>query len=185
MEKKEPIEFALKSLDNFSIARHNEYHYISSDFAFVNSFTGMETTPFSLDQPYRIKEGRVAFVKQGSARILINLIGHTLQPGHIAVITPNSIIQIIEVSPDLDMQMIATNHDFLPISGKDDFFSYLLHHQKNILLPLLPREQQQVKNYFTFIWGVLQEPIFHKEAIQHLLASLIYYLDISLKTALN
>lgn len=112
MEKKEPIEFALKSLDNFSIARHNEYHYISSDFAFVNSFTGMETTPFSLDQPYRIKEGRVAFVKQGSARILINLIGHTLQPGHIAVITPNSIIQIIEVSPDLDMQMIATNHDF-------------------------------------------------------------------------
>lgn len=104
MEKKEPIEFALKSLDNFSIARHNEYHYISSDFAFVNSFTGMETTPFSLDQPYRIKEGRVAFVKQGSARILINLIGHTLQPGHIAVITPNSIIQIIEVSPDLDMQ---------------------------------------------------------------------------------
>lgn len=42
MEKKEPIEFALKSLDNFSIARHNEYHYISSDFAFVNSFTGME-----------------------------------------------------------------------------------------------------------------------------------------------
>ena len=176
MEKKEPIEFALKSLDNFSIARHNEYHYISSDFAFVNSFTGMETTPFSLDQPYRIKEGRVAFVKQGSARILINLIGHTLQPGHIAVITPNSIIQIIEVSPDLDMQMIATNHDFLPISGKDDFFSYLLHHQKNILLPLLPREQQQVKNYFTFIWGELQEPIFHKEAIQHLLASLIYYL---------
>ena len=56
MEKKEPIEFALKSLDNFSIARHNEYHYISSDFAFVNSFTGMETTPFSLDQPYRIKK---------------------------------------------------------------------------------------------------------------------------------
>ena len=33
-----------------------------------------------------------------------------------------------------------------------------------------------MKNYFTFIWGVLQEPTFHKEAIQHLLASLIYYL---------
>ena len=35
MEKKEPIEFALKSLDNFTIARHNEYHYISSNFASI------------------------------------------------------------------------------------------------------------------------------------------------------
>ncbi len=81
MEKKEPIEFALKSLDNFTIARHNEYHYISSNFAFINSFTEWKPTPFSLDQPYRIKEGRIAFVKQGSARVLINLIEHTIQPG--------------------------------------------------------------------------------------------------------
>ena len=137
----------------------------------------MHTTLFSLGQPYRIKEGRIAFVKQGSARVLINLIEHIIQPGYISVIAPNSIIQIIEVSPDFDMQMMAADHDFLPISGKDDFFSYLLHHQKNILLLLLPQEQQQVKNYFTLIWGVLQEPPFRKEAIQHLLASLLYYLE--------
>ena len=137
----------------------------------------METTLFSLGQPYRIKEGRIAFVKQGSARILINLIEYTIQPGYIAVIAPNSIIQITEVSPDFDMQMIAADHNFLPISGKDDFFSYLLHHQKNIILLLSPQEQQQVEHYFTLTWGVLQEPPFRKEAIQHLLASLLYYLE--------
>lgn len=134
MGQKEPIELALKLLDNLKIVRHNEHRYISSDFGFVNSFVKMETTLFSLGQPYRIKEGRIAFVKQGSARILINLIEYTIQPGYIAVIAPNSIIQITEVSPDFDMQMIAADHNFLPISGKDDFFSYLLHHQKNIIL---------------------------------------------------
>lgn len=75
MEQKEPIELALKLLDNLKIVRHNEHRYISSDFGFVNSFVKMETTLFSLGQPYRIKEGRIAFVKQGSARVLINLIG--------------------------------------------------------------------------------------------------------------
>ena len=177
MGQKEPIELALKLLDNLKIVRHNEHRYISSDFGFVNSFVKMETTLFSLGQPYRIKEGRIAFVKQGSARILINLIEYTIHPGYIAVIAPNSIIQITEVSPDFDMQMIAADHNFLPISGKDDFFSYLLHHQKNIILLLSPQEQQQVEHYFTLIWGVLQEPPFRKEAIQHLLASLIYYLE--------
>ena len=177
MGQKEPIELALKLLDNLKIVRHNEHRYISSDFGFVNSFVKMETTLFSLGQPYRIKEGRIAFVNQGSARILINLIEYTIQPGYIAVIAPNSIIQITEVSPDFDMQMIAADHNFLPISGKDDFFSYLLHHQKNIILLLSPQEQQQMEHYFTLIWGVLQEPPFRKEAIQHLLASLIYYLE--------
>ena len=164
MGQKEPIELALKLLDNLKIVRHNEHRYISSDFGFVNSFVKMETTLFSLGQPYRIKEGRIAFVKQGSARILINLIEYTIQPGYIAVIAPNSIIQITEVSPDFDMQMIAADHNFLPISGKDDFFSYLLHHQKSIILLLSPQEQQQVEHYFTLIWG-------------DLLASLLYYLE--------
>ena len=114
MEQKGPIELALKLLDNLKIVRHNEHRYISSDFGFVNSFVKMETTLFSLGQPYRIKEGRIAFVKQGSARVLINLIEYTIQPGYIAVIAPNSIIQITEVSPDFDMQMIAADHNFLP-----------------------------------------------------------------------
>ena len=56
MGQKEPIELALKLLDNLKIVRHNEHRYISSDFGFVNSFVKMETTLFSLGQPYRIKE---------------------------------------------------------------------------------------------------------------------------------
>ena len=174
MDQKEPLELGLKLLENLKVVRHNEYRFITSEFGFVNSFRKMETTLFSIGQPYRIKEGRIAFAQQGSARMMINLIEHTIQKGQICVINPNSIIQLTEISPDFDMQMIAIDYQFLPISGKEDFLSYLLHHQKNILLQLAAAEQAQITYYFTLMWDILQSPAFRREAIQHLLASLLY-----------
>lgn len=177
MEQKDPMELGLRTLENLKVVRNNEFRFISSEFGFVNSFRKMEATLFSIGQPYRIQEGRIIFVNQGSARVLINLIEYTIRQTHFSVITPNSIIQIIEISPDFDMQMMAMNQDFLPISGKEDFFSYLLHHQKNILLLLSPQEVLQTEYYFTLMWNILQEPTFRREAIRHLLASLLYYIE--------
>ncbi|WP_303006220.1 AraC family transcriptional regulator [Bacteroides congonensis] len=177
MEQKGPMELGLRTLENLKVVRNNEFRFISSEFGFVNSFRKMEATLFSIGQPYRIQEGRIIFVNQGSARVLINLIEYTIRQTHFSVITPNSIVQIIEISPDFDMQMMAMNQDFLPISGKEDFFSYLLHHQKNILLLLSPQEVLQTEYYFTLMWNILQEPTFRREAIRHLLASLLYYIE--------
>ena len=132
-QKKAPLDLGLKMLENYKIVRHNEFRFISSEFGFVNSFIKMEPSLFAFGQPYRIKEGRIALVKQGVARVSINLIEHNLQAGNLSLMTPTSIIQVIEVSPDFDMQMIAIDNNFLPISEKEDFFTYLLHHQRNDL----------------------------------------------------
>lgn len=174
MDQKEPLELGLKLLENLKVVRHNEHRFITSEFGFVNSFRKVETRLFSIGQPYRIKEGRIAFAKQGSARITINLIEYTIQTGQVSIINPNSIIQITKISTDFDMQMIAIDYQFLPISGKDDFLSYLLHHQKNILLHLTEAEQAQITSYFTLMWDILQSSTLRREAIQHLLASLLY-----------
>ncbi|MDD3037264.1 hypothetical protein [Bacteroides sp.] len=103
MEKKKPVELGLKLLGELKIVRHNEFRFITSDFGFVNSFIKMESQFFTFDQPYRIKEGRIVFIKQGYIQARINLIEYTLQPGTISLITPNSIIQAIRVSSDLDV----------------------------------------------------------------------------------
>ena len=153
-QKKAPLDLGLKMLENYKIVRHNEFRFISSEFGFVNSFIKMEPSLFAFGQPYRIKEGRIALVKQGVARVSINLIEHNLQAGNLSLMTPTSIIQVIEVSPDFDMQMIAIDNNFLPISEKEDFFTYLLHHQRNILLSLTPQEH-----------------------IRHLIASLLYNIE--------
>ncbi|GAA6255977.1 helix-turn-helix transcriptional regulator [Bacteroides sp. f07] len=177
MEKKTPLNIGLEILGNLDIVRHNEFRFISPHFGFVNSFARLESLLITLDQPYRIKEGRIAIIKQGYARVLINLIEETFQPGKMLLIVPNSILQLIEVSPDFDMQMVAMDSEFLPITGKDDFFTHLSQLQKNIILSLTPQESYQFKSYFDLMWNILQESPFHREVIQHLLVSLLYNIE--------
>ena len=177
MEKKTPLNIGLEILGNLNIVRHNEFRFISPHFGFVNSFAKLESLLITLDQPYRIKEGRIAIIKQGYARVLINLIEETFQPDKMLLIVPNSILQLIEVSPDFDMQMVAMDSEFLPITGKDDFFTHLSQLQKNIILSLTPQESYQFKSYFDLMWNILQESPFHREVIQHLLVSLLYNIE--------
>lgn len=174
MEQNVLIEIGLKSVEDLTIVRHNEYRFITSDFGFVSSFVKMESQLLTMGRPYRIKDGRIIFLRQGSARVLINLIEYTFSNNSLLLVTANSIIQIIETSPDFDMQLIAVDNNFLPITGKEEFFTHFLQRQRNILLTLTPQEEIRIKSYFTLMWDILQEKPFRREAVQHLLTSLLY-----------
>ena len=149
MEQKKPMELGLQLLKDINIVRHNEFRFINAEFGFVTSFSKMETTIFSVGQPYRLQEGRIAIVTNGSARVLINMIEYIFLPDHIS--------------------LIAVDLNFLPISGKEEFFTHFLQQKKNLLFPLSTEEQIQIENFVTVMWSVLQEPVFRKEVIQHLL----------------
>ena len=177
MEQKEPMELGLQLLNDINIVRHNEFRFINAEFGFVTSFSKMETTIFKIGQPYRLQEGRIAIITNGRARVLINLIEYIFRPNYISLIAPGSIIQIIETSQDFDAHMMAIEHNFLPVSGKEEFFAHFLQRKKNLLLPLTTTEQVQIENFITVMWDVLQEPVFRKEVIQHLLAGLLYNIE--------
>lgn len=177
MEQKEPMELGLQLLKDINIVRHNEFRFINAEFGFVTSFSKMETTIFKIGQPYRLQEGRIAIITNGRARVLINLIEYIFRPNYISLIAPVSIIQIIETSQDFDAHMMAIEHNFLPVSGKEEFFAHFLQRKKNLLLPLTTTEQVQIENFITVMWDVLQEPVFRKEVIQHLLAGLLYNIE--------
>lgn len=177
MEQKEPMELGLQLLKDINIVRHNEFRFINAEFGFVTSFSKMETTIFKIGQPYRLQEGRIAIITNGRARVLINLIEYIFRPNYISLIAPGSIIQIIETSQDFDAHIMAIEHNFLPVSGKEEFFAHFLQRKKNLLLPLTTTEQVQIENFITVMWDVLQEPVFRKEVIQHLLAGLLYNIE--------
>ena len=177
MEQKEPMELGLQLLKDINIVRHNVFRFINAEFGFVTSFSKMETTIFKIGQPYRLQEGRIAIITNGRARVLINLIEYIFRPNYISLIAPGSIIQIIETSQDFDAHMMAIEHNFLPVSGKEEFFAHFLQRKKNLLLPLTTTEQVQIENFITVMWDVLQEPVFRKEVIQHLLAGLLYNIE--------
>lgn len=171
------MELGLQLLKDINIVRHNEFRFINAEFGFVTSFSKMETTIFKIGQPYRLQEGRIAIITNGRARVLINLIEYIFRPNYISLIAPGSIIQIIETSQDFDAHMMAIEHNFLPVSGKEEFFAHFLQRKKNLLLPLTTTEQVQIENFITVMWDVLQEPVFRKEVIQHLLAGLLYNIE--------
>lgn len=177
MEQKEPMELGLQLLKDINIVRHNEFRFINAEFGFVTSFSKMETTIFKIGQPYRLQESRIAIITNGRARVLINLIEYIFRPNYISLIAPGSIIQIIETSQDFDAHMMAIEQNFLPVSGKEEFFAHFLQRKKNLLLPLTTTEQVQIENFITVMWDVLQEPVFRKEVIQHLLAGLLYNIE--------
>ena len=174
-QKKAPLDLGLKMLENYKIVRRNEFRFISSEFGFVNSFIKMEPSLFAFGQPYRIKEGRIALgqTRRCTCFYLI-LIEHNLQAGNLSLMTPTSIIQVIEVSPDFDMQMIAINNNFLPISEKEDFFTYLLHHQRNILLSLTPQEHIQLEKYFSLILGAFCKNLLSAGKLYDILSPAFY-----------
>lgn len=177
MKSSEPLEIDLKFLTGKQIVRHNEFRFIVSDFGFVDSMVKMEPGFFRFGQPYRLKEGRIAFVKKGWARVSINLIEYIIKPGILSLATANSIIQVTKASPDFDAGMIAIGNDFLPIPGKEEFLTHLLQSKKNLLITLSPREYTLIESFFALTWNIVQENTFRREVVRHLMAGLLYNVE--------
>ena len=173
MEQKTPVELGLQILKHEKVESNN-FRFISSELGFVSSFSRMENTLFEIGQPYKLQEGRVMVVTHGSAKISINLMEYLFQENNLSLIAPGTIVQIMEVSPDFDAEMIAVNINFLPIVDKEKFFSYYLQYDKTMLISLQQEEREQIDGFLSLIWNILQEEVFRKEVVQHLLASLLY-----------
>ena len=81
----------------------------------VISFQAMGFRLFRTQQPYRAKEGRIVRIMQGKGRISINLIEYEATAHDIIIIPDNSLIEISEVSPDYEFQVIMPTANFLPV----------------------------------------------------------------------
>lgn len=116
MEKNRPISVAFDDIRyKLDIINHHEYRFINDDLGMVISFIQMGSKLFHIGQPYRAKEGRIIRVLQGTGRISINLIEYEVSTHQIIIIPDNSLIELFEISPDYDFQIIVPACNFLPV----------------------------------------------------------------------
>ena len=116
MEKNKPISVAFEDIrNNPDFIEHSEYRFINDDLGMVISFQAMGFRLFRTQQPYRAKEGRIVRIMQGKGRISINLIEYEATAHDIIIIPDNSLIEISEVSPDYEFQVIMPTANFLPV----------------------------------------------------------------------
>ncbi|WP_455586396.1 helix-turn-helix domain-containing protein [Bacteroides sp.] len=173
MEKNKPLDLNLEQLKDKTLARHNEYRFIHPDFGIAISFAGLESYLVNSEQPYRTKEGRIMRVLKGSARVSINLIEYDICQGMVVVAPPNSIVQIIQFTPEYDFQAIVPGSNILSATAKEDLTEYF-YLKRSIVLHLTDAEWKEMGMYFSLIWKTVQESTFRREIIQHLLAALLY-----------
>lgn len=173
----QPLELGLAVLGREHIVGNDEHRFITSDFGFVNSMVNLQSSIFHIGQPYRIMEGRILLPLCGKVRISINLIEYTIYPGDVMLISPGSIAQILEMTADFDVRMVAPANTFMELTCKNDFFSRYLSGQLNVLLKASDEDRKVIDNFFSLIWDLLQNSTYQKEVIQHLVTALFHHIE--------
>lgn len=180
LQKPQKLDLAL--LSGQSIVKHKEYRFIASNFGYVNSFREVGSSLFRKNQPYQIEEKRIVFIRQGSGKVLVNLIEYELIPNMLILVPGRSIIELRDYTVDFNLQMMAIGDDLILPHGNEEFFGYFLNSRPTLSFHLSPDEVRQVDLFFTLIWDILQEPSFREKAIGNLIKALLHQVESSYQT---
>lgn len=92
---------------------------------------------------------------------------------HTLVITPpNSLIELLELSPDYDFQAVVTENGFLPsISTGNSTDVYL---PQGVVITLDADEWQRSDTFFSLLWDTMHCQPFRPEVAQHLALAFLY-----------
>ena len=153
MNKPKPINLTLHFLNELGVATNNEFAFINREMGIVKSMYEMNNRFFHTGQPYRIKEGRIL---RG-----IKVKKETLQ-------------QIIDMSNEYDIQALAVDSNFIPTPQHSILTDS--HTQQAFFLDNNVEEWQRAGTYFSLIWETVHLQPYRREAVQHLITSLLYNL---------
>lgn len=158
--------------DNAELVSHAEYRSIHRGIGMVISFAQMESSLFRIGQPYRAKESRIIRIFQGSGRISINLVEYDVEKQMIVVIPPNSLIEVIDITPDYNFQVIVPENDFLPTVQGNSIAE--LYGSQEVVLSLGTEEWEHTGAFFSLLWESMHRSPFRTEVVQHLVTAILY-----------
>lgn len=158
--------------DNAELVSHAEYRSIHRGIGMVISFAQMESSLFRIGQPYRAKESRIIRIFQGSGRISINLVEYDVEKQMIIVVPPNSLIEVVDMSPDYNFQVIVPENDFLPTVQGNNITE--LYGSQEVVLSLGAEEWEHTGTFFSLLWNSMHRSPFRTEVVQHLVTAILY-----------
>ncbi len=171
------LALALKQVHDYPVEPCNAYRFISADLGFVRSVAGMQELNGSLivfGLPYRLTEGRIVYLRSGYIRMRANLRELTVTPRHLVVASPGTVIQLIEMSPDCDLSMLAFANSFMEGWQKEESLMAYLQGRLYLYLPLEETAERRLETLFSLLWDILHDIPFQKEMIQNLISVLFH-----------
>ena len=172
-EKNEPLSLGFQELrDRADLITHAEFRSIRQGVGMVVSFAQMQSSLFRTGQPYRTQECRIIRIMRGVGRISINLVEHEVREQMIVISPPNSLIELIEISPDYDFQIIVPENDFLPAMQNSNITD--ICGQYGLPLSLTTEEWERTDRFFSLLWETMHRTPFRREVVQNLITALLY-----------
>lgn len=180
MKGKEVKHFAIKQVKDFSEGHRNVSRFISDDFAFICCIQGTEDLKqflVKLRQPFRLVEGRIVYLRSGYVDVRLNLREIRIEAHQLVVASPGMVLQVIQISPDCDLAMLAVANRFMEDWRKEELLMSYLSGRLYLNLPLEKEEGQRIELMCTLLWEVMNDRPFPKETIQSLISALFHQIE--------
>ena len=90
------------------------------------------------------------------------------------VISPDTIIELQEISPDCDITMLAIANSFMENWQREKLLAAYLQGTADVILRLDEAAERRMEEIFTLIWNILQDSPFSHESIQGMISVLFH-----------
>lgn len=98
-------DLTLGFIEDMAGKDHGEY--LDNEMIMAMSIRRLGRKILKTGQPYRIGDGRIMRVTQGTARCIINMEQHTMQAGTILVVPPDSVFEVEMMDDSFDLQFVS------------------------------------------------------------------------------
>lgn len=181
MEQNNLLLLALKQIFELSAIPCNKYRFVSAELGFVRSMRGVleiSEQIFAFGQPYRLTEGRVLFMHAGCIRVRANLIELTLKPHQLIVDSPGTILQVIEISKDCELEMFAFTNGLMEGWQKEVLLQTFLQGRLYVQLDLPEKEEKRIAAFFDLLWDIVHDKPFPRDMVRSLISALFHQINI-------
>ncbi|MCE2615814.1 helix-turn-helix domain-containing protein [Phocaeicola oris] len=150
--------------------------YLDNSIGIINGGKFIFKDVLYKENPYEMEDARVGICKQGNAHIIINLIDHQFIPGDLIYLGKGSIIQIIELSSDLEIIGIAVSEDILNIAFRGQI-PYIFNGQlKDFHIHIAKEKVEFIKGLIITALLLTKQKDFDKEVLNYLIATYYRYI---------
>lgn len=167
-------------IQNLLSGQNNAYRFLHPDLGFVRSSAGVKDVigkKVILNQPYRLVEGRVIFVRKGWAHVNLNLREQLLKAPMLVVYSPGTVGEVKQFSPDVDFAMLAFRNSFLENVRQEGLLKDYNRRQLSLCLPLQEQEAKRIQQLLDVFWNMLHDSPFPTALIKEMIVLLCRQID--------
>lgn len=175
------LPLSIQKVINLNVETQTSERYISSEFAMLKSIEGIIDVTKYLDlvgQPYRLTEGRLVYVKSGSAKIKIDLRDIEFYSKQFIIASAGTVIQLTEVSSDFDICIMAFPNDLMSDIPQSELLQEYIRGRLFIQLDLKEDDVNRITQILNLIWTISNDTPFIAEQLKYLILVLFYQLSI-------